>query len=324
MKIVNKNSPNHFNGRFGWDADIWVCHQTGGTSAAEAIKYYTNPAGQVSPHDVIDTDGTIYHLVDYDDAAYCNGTQTTEPKANNYYKASTNRLVKSRGANANFYTYSTEFVHCALGDITEAQIQAAIWLLKNKIIPHAKSKGVEFKVDREHIIGHGEISPATRAFCPGKNFPFERIIKGTLGESYTDKPCKAVYESYGTAAIRVSCHKSDGNLVKRCQKGLVYPISGTVTVDGVKWLRHADGAGYSMYKDELILFKKIGAYKEAKTTARLNVRKTPEIASNNILGVFDGGSVVYLTGTAQNGWYPCIYKGQKAYVSVQYIKEAKS
>lgn len=321
MNEISKPSPNHYKGRYGFKPDMLVCHQTGGTSVEDALRWYLNPAAQCSPNDVIDTNGDIYHLVDYDDAAYCNGTQTTNPNEKLYYKNATSKIVKSRKTNANFYTYSIEFVHCAKGDITEAQVQAAIWLLKNRIIPHAKSKGVDFPVNRDHIIGHSEIDPVGRSFCPGKNFPFDRIIAGVLAEEYDVKPCKAVYKSYGEAAIRTNCSKSSGNIVKRCQKDKLYPIDGTITIDGVKWLRHADGSGYSMYKDELILFKKVGAYKLYRPTTRLNVRKAPVMAAGNILGVLETNDPIFVTGADNDGWTPCVYKGQKAYVSTKFIKE---
>ena len=138
MREINKNSPNHYNGRFGWKAVMLVCHQTGGTSVEAALKWYLNPGAQCSPHDVIDTNGDIYHLIDYDNASMCNGTKTVAGD-HLYYKCATNSIVKSRKTNANYYTYSIEFVHCAKGDITEAQVQAAIWLLKNRIIPQEES-----------------------------------------------------------------------------------------------------------------------------------------------------------------------------------------
>lgn len=321
MNEISKPSPNHYKGRYGFKPDMLVCHQTGGTSVDDALKWYLNPAAQCSPNDVIDTNGDIYHLVNYDDAAYCNGTQTTKPNEKLYYKNATSKIVKSRKTNANFYTYSIEFVHNAKGDITEAQVQSAIWILKNRIIPHAKSKGVDFPVNRDHIIGHSEIDPVGRSFCPGKNFPFDRIIAGVLAEDYNVKPCKAVYKSYGEAAIRSGYNRNSNNINGRCEKGKLYPIDGTITIDGVKWLRHADGAGYSMYKDELILFKKAGTYKLYRPTTRLNVHKAPVMAAGNILGVLETNDPIFVTGADNDGWTPCVYKGQKAYVATKFIKE---
>lgn len=322
MKEIQKNSPNHYKGRFGWKSDILVCHQTGGTSVEAALNYYLNAAGQCSPNDVIDTNGDIYHLVSYDDAAYCNGTQTTDPNKKLYYKNATSKLVKSRKANANFFTYSVEFVHCAKGDITEAQIQAVIWLLKNRIIPHAKSKGVDFKVDRDHIIGHCEIDPAGRSFCPGKNFPYDRIIKGVLAEEkeYDVTACRYVYQSYGQAAIRTEPLKGD-NVVKRCVKGGYYAVSGTLEVDGEVWLKHADNSGYSMLKDGLVLFRKVGNYSTYKTTDLVNVRSTAEITSKNDVGNIKKDSTVYATSNEVGKWVEIIHEGKLRYVHRDYLKK---
>ena len=135
------------------------------------------------------------------------------------------------------------------------------------------------------------------------------------------KKVKDIYKSYGTAAIRTSYHKGNDNIVDRCAKDGLYPIDGTIIVDGVKWLCHADSTAYSMYKDGLILFKKVGVYTKHKATVKLNVRSAPKIAPGNILGVLNARDIVYVMGAAENGWFPCVYKNQKAYVSVQYVKE---
>ena len=71
MKEIQKNSPNHYKGRYGLKPDVLVCHQTGGTSVEDALKWYLNPAAQCSPNDVIDTNGDIYHLGLYPEIAKC-------------------------------------------------------------------------------------------------------------------------------------------------------------------------------------------------------------------------------------------------------------
>ena len=180
MKIKYLNSPNHYNGRNGWKADVIVFHQTGTTSLEGALKWYLNPNAQCSPNWVIDVDGTIYQLVNPNNAAYCNGTRTT-PGQKLYYGLSTSRLVKARKTNANYFTYSMEFVHCQWGNINDAQIHAAVELIKEVIIPNMKMHGVTPKYDRDHFIGHCEIDPITRAACPGKQFPYDKIIAGVRG-----------------------------------------------------------------------------------------------------------------------------------------------
>ncbi len=185
MKIIKKNRPNHYNGRDGWKADMIVCHQTGGDKVSSAINWFLSPASQVSAHFVVDTDGTVYQFVELDNAAWCNGTSTdqTGQNANLYYGYACSALVKQRNTNANYYTYSIEFVHCAKGDITDAQIAAAVELIKTVIIPHMKKNGVTPKIDREHIIGHCDVTPKTRAACPGVNFPYDKIIAGVFGSA---------------------------------------------------------------------------------------------------------------------------------------------
>ncbi len=182
MKIIKKNSPNHFNGRNGWKADMIVFHQTGGTSAAAALSWYLRQGSNCSPHFVIDTNGDVYQLVDLDNGAWCNGTGTN-PNGKLYYGKATSKLVKSRKTNANYFTYSMEFVHCQYGNINENQIAAAIELIKTVIIPHMQKNGVTPQINRDHLIGHCEIDPVTRAFCPGKQFPYARIIDGVLGRT---------------------------------------------------------------------------------------------------------------------------------------------
>ena len=180
MKIQYLNSPNHYNGRNGWKADVIVFHQTGGDSLEPALGYYMNKGSNCSPNYVIGKDGTIFQLVSPDNAAYCNGTRT-DPNKKLYYGLATSEIVKARKTNANYFTYSMEFVHCQWGNINEAQIHAAVELIKGVLIPHMKANGVTPHIDRRHFIGHCEIDPITRACCPGKQFPYNTIIAGVLG-----------------------------------------------------------------------------------------------------------------------------------------------
>ena len=186
MKLIKKNSPNHYNGRAEWKADMICFHQTGGTLVTPALNWYMNKAAQCSPNYVIDTNGDVYQLVDPDHAAWANGTAT---KANEktFYGCSLSKIVRDRATNANYYTYSIEFVHCQWGNINEAQVAAAVELIKTVIVPHMKKNGVTPKIDREHLVGHSDITPKTRDpekfNCPGKSFPYDEIISRVLGKT---------------------------------------------------------------------------------------------------------------------------------------------
>lgn len=177
MNLIRKNSPNHYNGRNGWKADMIVFHQTGGNTVTPALNWYLNPSSNVSPNYLIDKNGDVYQLVDLDNAAWCNGTNNTIGDKL-YCGKSLSEIVKQRKTNANYYTYSIEFVHCQWGNITKAQQNAAIALIKEVIIPHMRSKGVKPQIDRKHIVGHSDIAPIARpnGSCPGRKFDFQKII----------------------------------------------------------------------------------------------------------------------------------------------------
>jgi len=175
-------SPNHYSGRNGWKADMIVCHITeGGFSGS--VSWLCNTASQASSHFVIGTQGQIEQLVDLCDGSWCNGTSTTKTQ-NTFYGNSANPYIRARSTNANYFTYTLEFEGYSYkeryGALTEPQYQAALGVMK-QIINHMKSAyGVTFTPDREHLIGHFEVSPITKPNCPapnkGTNFPFERFL----------------------------------------------------------------------------------------------------------------------------------------------------
>ena len=201
LKITKKNSPNHYNGRCNWKADMIVLHQTGNNSATKSINWYMNPSAQCSPHFVIDVNGNVYQLVELANAAWCNGTNTKQGDKL-WYGYSLSDIVKSRKTNANFYTYSIEFVHCQWGNISEEQKTAAVELIGTVIFPDMMSHGVKPVADKAHFIGHSDVSPKTRDpvkfNCPGKQFPYDEIISRVNGKPATKPttvtPAKAVDE----------------------------------------------------------------------------------------------------------------------------------
>lgn len=175
-------SPNHYNGRNGWKADIIVCHVTEGGFDG-SVNWLCNKTAQASSHYVIGEKGQSAQLVELSDGAWCNGTSTSSNQ-NTFYGKSTNRIVRARATNANYYTYSLEHEGYSYknryGALTEQQYQASLIAMK-KIISHMKSAyGITFTPDREHLTGHFDVAPITKPNCPapnrGVNFPFDRFI----------------------------------------------------------------------------------------------------------------------------------------------------
>jgi len=179
------NSPNHYNGRKGYKPDMIVCHVTAGDTFKSTYWWFLNPKAQTGSHFVVDKNGDVYQFNKLTDGAWCNGTSLTVGNKR-YYGSATNPIVKSRRTNANYYTYSIEFVDKDGSGITQAQIDSGIELIKYIIAENKKLYGVDIPIDRQHIVGHCEINPITKPLCPGKLFPWNKIMAGLVPQSQDD------------------------------------------------------------------------------------------------------------------------------------------
>lgn len=178
MTIKNRFTQNK-SSRDGHTPDMIVCHQTAGTSLSSALYWFLDPTSQISSNYLVDLNGDIVCCVPITEAAWCNGNRIKESEKNlsNHYTKSLNSIVRSRAVNANKYTISIEFVHKGNGNITGEQRQKGVELMKH-IIQEVETKYKhKFIKDRNHIIGHYEISPVNKAGCPGKDFPFDYFVR---------------------------------------------------------------------------------------------------------------------------------------------------
>ena len=71
-----------------------------------------------------------------------------------------------------------------------------------ELIKHIRSEvksifGVEIPADREHIVGHFEVSPITKPNCPGQNYQFNEIIAAVSGGAQEAKAPEKEQESSG-------------------------------------------------------------------------------------------------------------------------------
>ena len=177
MKITYKQSPNYTSGRKGYKPEIIVCHITEG-SYAGAVSWLCNKASQASAHFVVSKKGEVTQLVNLRDYAWCNGTSTTKTK-NNYYGKSTNSIVQKKKTNANYFSVSIELEGTTAttgGKLTDAQYDALVALILHIQKEVKKIWGHTIPLDRNHIIGHNEVSPITKPYCPGVNFPWTALI----------------------------------------------------------------------------------------------------------------------------------------------------
>ena len=192
MNIAQRPSPNHTPGRQGNTPDVIVCHITDGNFPG-SIEWVTNPASQASYHFMVSLTGEVTQCVDIEDTAWANGTSMTTGDNRNSQN-STLAIVRERRANANLYTVSIGFegVHGETnGRLTLAQQGAGVEAIRHIRSEARRLFGVDIPVARTHIVGHSEVTPLTRPNCPGRDFPFDEIIRVLGGTVHVSAPQQA-------------------------------------------------------------------------------------------------------------------------------------
>lgn len=165
-----------WNDRQGHIPDMICCHQTG-CSAEAFMNAVLNPQKRVSAHFFVSKEGRTCRFADIDKMVPANPTDCENPFRKNHYSRSLNPIVRNRKTNADFYTVSVFFENNRSGVLTYAQYDAGLRLFIGIIAKLQKQYGLNFSVDREHIVGHYEIAPAAAMNCPGIDFPFYCFIK---------------------------------------------------------------------------------------------------------------------------------------------------
>lgn len=150
---------------------IAVVNHITAVSAKSVDNWFRSHRNSVSSaHFLVTKKGEIKQYINLEDGAWANGLTSGK-------RACTSELVSQRNyQNPNLYTVSIE--HESNGEsLTEEQYKASLWLHKY-IQSYIKKKWDYYMpFDRKHIIGHYEIDNIRKPCCPGKNFPFDRLIK---------------------------------------------------------------------------------------------------------------------------------------------------
>ncbi len=177
MKIIQKTTKNKTTGRNGQTPTLIVVHRTCG-SFAGAVSWLQNTKSQASSHFVVSKLGEVVQLVPIEDTAWCNGT-STDSTSTKYYKNSKLKAVNGRKDNANSYTISIEFEGLTdeNGELTVAQLNAGVELIKHIVSEVKRIYGYEIKVNAETLVGHCHITPNWKPNCPGNLFPYKQIIE---------------------------------------------------------------------------------------------------------------------------------------------------
>lgn len=152
INIIKKPCNNFKVGRGGYKPEIIVLHIMAG-SLAGTDDWFLNSSGSaaVSANYGIGFKGEVHQYVKDEDTAWAQG------KVNN----PSFKLYKP-GVSPNLYCLSIEHEGTDLSVIHEAQIAASVELIKTL------SKKWNIPIDRQHIIGHYEIS-SSKPNCPATN-----------------------------------------------------------------------------------------------------------------------------------------------------------
>ena len=135
-----------------------VIHYTGMNSESEAIKRLCDPKSKVSSHYFIKNNGDLLNLVpDLYNAWHAGKSSWKKFKSLNRYSIGIE--INNPGHEFRYKKYSSK------------QILSLIKLLKNL--------KKEYKIKKQNILGHSDISP-NRKKDPGEKFPWKKLAKKKL------------------------------------------------------------------------------------------------------------------------------------------------
>ncbi|MDB5081741.1 MAG: hypothetical protein JWP00_3665 [Chloroflexi bacterium] len=168
-RIVWKGSPNHWVGRDNQKV-VAICNHIMQGTMESTNGWFKNRRSEVSAHFGVAKDGRIWQWVRVPDAAWGNGIPENPDTSLDWLVDGLKGQV-----NPNNLTVSIEHEGNTGEAFTEQQFQSTLWLHKYLITTY------KIVPDRKHIIGHYQVSARSRANCPGKGFPWQRLMNELAG-----------------------------------------------------------------------------------------------------------------------------------------------
>jgi N-acetylmuramoyl-L-alanine amidase len=172
MEIIQKPSPNFYANRNG-QRIRGICNHISVGTLSSMDAWFHNPESNASSNFGIGRDGTIHQYVQLSDGAWTQGI------SHEAIGRATAPLIKQVNINPNTYLASIEHEgyegNGVDGDITDAQFLSTC-LVHKYIQDFAQTKyGVAFDLNSYNVLGHFQIDPVRKPFCPGKLFPWARL-----------------------------------------------------------------------------------------------------------------------------------------------------
>ncbi|WP_438431987.1 N-acetylmuramoyl-L-alanine amidase [Gorillibacterium sp. sgz500922] len=177
MNIIPKgNAHTNSSSRDGHVPFVIVDHISAGTMASMDA-WFTSPGNEVSSaHFGVSKTGEIHQYVTLDRMAWANGL-TVDVMA----KATAPIFRQLAPVNPNKYSVSIEH-EGSDGELTEAQFAASVWLHRFIAAEVKRLYGQALPLDERHVIGHFQVDPVRKPFCPGPKFPWTRLYQALRGE----------------------------------------------------------------------------------------------------------------------------------------------
>jgi N-acetylmuramoyl-L-alanine amidase len=158
MRLVEHPSPNH-GARREAPTDILLLHYTGMRDAAAALARLRDPTAEVSAHYLIDTDGTVFRLVDETRRAFHAGVS--------YWAGTTD--VNSRSIGVELVNPGHEWGY---RPFPAAQMSALAELAREVLSRHA--------IPSSRVLGHSDVAPS-RKLDPGELFDWAWLAAQGIG-----------------------------------------------------------------------------------------------------------------------------------------------
>ncbi|HEX2913988.1 MAG TPA: peptidoglycan recognition family protein [Chloroflexia bacterium] len=259
-KIVWMGSPNFWNGRDG-QAVVAICDHIMEGTMESSNGWFKNRRSDASAHFGVGRDGRIWQWVKVEDAAWTNGIMES-PDMSIPWLAECAR----RNINPNNRTIGIEHEGNTGNPFPEEQYKATLWLHRYLCSTY------NISTDRQHIVGHYQITAHSRARCPGTGFPWQRLMQdlassipqgqpGNGGSNnWTDGVSGLVKSNFGPGTVnsnnayvrtKPSLSGQDGTLVRVLPKGKTLRFSGYTDAGpafrgGSRWylISDADGGGW--------------------------------------------------------------------------------
>ncbi|WP_375104658.1 N-acetylmuramoyl-L-alanine amidase [Paenibacillus sp. RS8] len=187
MEIIQKgNKHTNSSSRDGHIPIMIVDHISGGTMTS-MDNWFQSPSNEVSSaHFGVSKTGVIHQYVDIQRMAWANGLSAADSR-----KAPAALVKEKAPVNPNKYSVSIEHEGTD-GTLTEAQYAASVWLHQWISSEVERLYGKSIMLDSKHVIGHFQVDPIRKPYCPGPKFPWARL--------YDNLKAKEVFEVKATKA----------------------------------------------------------------------------------------------------------------------------